>query len=70
MVPEGQYVLFAKIDSQGHDFKVLQGADRLLSLTSLNYIILTLLNYRCCRVPTDFSQKGGSWFFRPRFRRG
>lgn len=31
MVPEGQYVLFAKIDSQGHDFKVLKGADRLLS---------------------------------------
>ena len=30
-VPEGQYVLFAKIDSQGHDFKVLKGADRLLS---------------------------------------
>ena len=30
-VPEGQYVLLAKIDSQGHDFKVLKGADRLLS---------------------------------------
>lgn len=70
MVPEGQYVLFAKIDSQGHDYKVLQGAGGLLSLTLLKYSILILPNYRCCRVLTDFSRRGGFWCSRLRFRRG
>ena len=31
MVPSGETVLFMKVDAQGHDFRVLQGADRLLS---------------------------------------
>ena len=31
MVPEGETVLFMKVDAQGHDFRVLQGADRLLT---------------------------------------
>mmetsp|Transcript_26088 Transcript_26088/g.59101 ORF Transcript_26088/g.59101 Transcript_26088/m.59101 type:complete len:332 (-) Transcript_26088:240-1235(-) len=31
VVPRDKFVLFMKVDSQGHDFKVLKGADRLLS---------------------------------------
>ena len=31
MVPPGETVLFMKVDAQGHDFRVLQGADRLLT---------------------------------------
>eukprot|EP00286_Rhodomonas_abbreviata_P000826 CAMPEP_0181288470 /NCGR_PEP_ID=MMETSP1101-20121128/348_1 /TAXON_ID=46948 /ORGANISM="Rhodomonas abbreviata, Strain Caron Lab Isolate" /LENGTH=323 /DNA_ID=CAMNT_0023392591 /DNA_START=138 /DNA_END=1109 /DNA_ORIENTATION=+ len=31
VVPPGQYVLFMKVDSQGHDFSVLRGADQLLT---------------------------------------
>ena len=30
IVPEGQDVLFMMVDAQGHDFRVLQGAHRLL----------------------------------------
>jgi hypothetical protein len=31
MVPEGETVLFMKVDAQGHDYRVLQGAERLLT---------------------------------------
>jgi len=31
VVPAGQYVLFLKVDSQGHDYNVLRGAERLLT---------------------------------------
>jgi len=31
LVPAGQWVLFMKVDAQGHDFKVLKGAKQLLA---------------------------------------